>query len=70
MSVYSLPGYDAWATAGPPEREYVCPVCGADAEDTEELTIVGLTNPAVYRCECGALVADGAFVDAEDYHRP
>jgi hypothetical protein len=35
--------YDAWRTAGPPEPPpMVCPKCGHDSEDMEELEVVGL----------------------------
>lgn len=34
--------YDAWATAGPPEHVMVCPKCGTDAEQMEELEVRGL----------------------------
>jgi hypothetical protein len=38
----NLPGYDNWKTAGPPEHEMVCPECGRNSEDIEELTVLGL----------------------------
>ena len=70
MSVYSLPGYDAWATAGPPEYDWVCPECGGTDDDMEELPVIGLKHGVVYKCPCGALLSDDALVKAQDYNRP
>lgn len=98
--------YDAWRTASPPERALVCPKCGKDFEEAEELDVHGLegrgllsyplhiehpdpklreagqvlyiggnTNRArerarcvtVYRCGCGHVLTEDAFVDAVDF---
>lgn len=111
MGVYSLPGYDAWKTAGPPEHVMVCPKCGTDAEQLEELEVKGLEsqgllayptyipdtserddgtlryrnglkcigglvlearkhshNVTIYKCECGLILTDDAFVSYDEYH--
>ena len=36
--------YDTWKTASPPEHRMVCPRCNRDAEDADELEVVGLES--------------------------
>jgi hypothetical protein len=43
-----MSSYDAWATAGPPEPEpAVCPKCGKDWEELQELEIDGLDGHGI-----------------------
>ncbi len=55
----------------PPQVDYCCPHCGADAEGMGEAEVAGLpAHWTVYLCpDCGQLVADEGLVRADDYWR-
>jgi hypothetical protein len=73
MPEYSLPGYDAWKTATPPEYEEdepereeeppICEVCGKP---------IPLADVRAYRAEAGDSTSEPACCDdcAEDECRP
>ena len=48
-------------------RIWVCPKCGRDTDDMEELEVIGLTRTSVFKCPCGALVSDDGLVTSKDF---